>query len=179
MKYKPTFEQINSALSYDPVTGVVTRKHRHDSPPNINARYAGKIAGGQEPGRYFNLVVKVDGVKCRISHHRIAWILMTGDWPKGQIDHKDGDKGNNRWDNLRECTASQNQANKIPYGSSGLKGVSRTPKSIKWRAQIRVNGKAKHLGSFDTKEEAHAAYCLAAEVTHGDFAYHIARGDSD
>jgi hypothetical protein len=101
---------------------------------------------------------------------------MTGRWPEPFVDHRDLNKHNNAWVNLREATKSQNQANVgiIASNKSGLKGVSRYRAGERygkpWQACIGVNGKSKHLGHFATKEEAHAAYCEAASEIFGEFA---------
>jgi len=93
---------------------------------------------------------------------------MTGDWPSGVVDHKDGNRANNVGKNLRDATLQQNNWNRKP-NSSGLKGVSYVPRRKKWRAQIRVNGKKKEIGVFPTPEAAHAAYVAAAKKIHGEY----------
>lgn len=86
-----------------------------------------------------------------------------------QIDHKDGNPLNNCRDNLRSATNAQNRANsRIRKSKSGFKGVVR--KCNCWQAQITVNKEKIYLGSFDTPEEAHEAYCEAAVKYHGEFA---------
>jgi hypothetical protein len=99
---------------------------------------------------------------------------VTGEWPpeRLEVDHKDCDPSNNRWDNLRLATASQNQANKkvSRANTSGFKGVSWHKDDKRWRAQIRMGGKKVHLGSFDTPESAHRAYSEAAMKHYGEFA---------
>lgn len=108
--------------------------------------------------------------------HLLAWLYMAGEWPKSFIDHKDLNKHNNAWDNLREATKSQNMANVglIKSNKSGLKGVSRyragEAYGKSWQASIGKDGKSKHLGHFATKEEAHAAYVAAAQNIFGEFA---------
>lgn len=86
------------------------------------------------------------------------------------VDHVDGDRRNNTRSNLRLCTHGENMVNRKIHRSNkcGLKGVYADRN--KWRAQITVKGKQHHLGSFDTKELAHAAYLAAAERLHGEFA---------
>jgi hypothetical protein len=118
-------------------------------------------------------------VKVRIagraySAHRLAYLYMTGEWPKGQIDHKDLNKANNAWANLRQCLPRENLGNRglQANNTSGLKGVSIDRRRVDrpFRAFIAKDGKNRSLGSFRTADEAHAAYCRAAEQQFGEFA---------
>lgn len=104
--------------------------------------------------------------------HQLAWLLSHDEWPPRNIDHIDMDRANNRLSNLRLATPSQNGANRgrQKNNSSGLKGVAWNKGAKRWRAQIKANGKRRHLGYFDTAEEAHAAYQEAAASLFGDFA---------
>lgn len=103
--------------------------------------------------------------------HRLAFLYMRGHWPRNQVDHKDRNGLNNRWLNLRECTNSQNAANRGSQKNNklGIKGVHKS-KSEKYHAQIKVNGKRIHLGTFDTAEAATHAYQKAANKYFGKFA---------
>lgn len=100
---------------------------------------------------------------------------MTGEWPKHQVDHKDTNPSNDKWDNLREATTAQNKANCRKYNrdkaSCPLKGVQAVQKrhSIRYRAVVTKEGVRRHLGNFDTPEEAHAAYLKASAELHGEF----------
>ena len=108
----------------------------------------------------------VTGKHTAILMHRV--ILNA---PKGvDVDHRDLDGLNNQRDNLRFATVSQNQMNTRirKHNKSGFKGVSLHP-DRKWHAYIKKDGKGINLGGFDTPEEAHAAYCRAAESMFGDF----------
>lgn len=102
--------------------------------------------------------------------HRLAWTVTHGAWPDHPIDHKNGDRSDNRPKNLRACTFSQNCANsRIRKDSSiGLKGV--TTHGNRFRAQICKDRQKILLGVFATKEEAHAAYVAASKVLFGKFA---------
>ena len=95
-----------------------------------------------------------------------------------EIDHINGDTLDNRPENLREATRSENEMNKLPgkRNSSGIKGVSWEKRRSKWRAQITVNGEYKYLGSFGTRDEAESAYIAASIEMHGGFSiYHQKR----
>lgn len=87
------------------------------------------------------------------------------------LDHIDGNKSNNNPTNLRIATKSTNAMNrgKQSNNSSGYKGVSFRKDIRKWLAKITKEGKAFHIGTFNTKEEAALAYCQAASEIHGEF----------
>jgi hypothetical protein len=108
----------------------------------------------------------------RILCHVLAWFYTHGVWPADQLDHINGDKSDNRIDNLRIATASQNKANSGPYRNNptGLKGAYWYKPLQMWVSKIRKDGKLHHLGYFATAEEAHTAYCEAAKRLHGEFA---------
>jgi hypothetical protein len=95
--------------------------------------------------------------------HRLAWLYMTGEWPKHQIDHKNRVVDDNRWCNLRDVSQSANKLNCGMYrnNKSGFRGVSWYEPSRKWLAQITRGGKRKHIGYFDSPEEAHEAFLAA------------------
>jgi hypothetical protein len=112
-----------------------------------------------------------DGYRAVGQHleHRLAWFGVTGQWPAYQIDHINGDKTDNRWANLRAATPSQNKENihrPQANNKSGFLGVTWHKRDRRWRATLRVQGRAKHLGYFDTPEAAHCAYLGAKRVLH-------------
>ena len=90
-------------------------------------------------------------------------------YPDDTVDHKDRNGINNQRENLRTATGAQQQANKQGYGASGVKGV--TLHHGRWRATIAVNKVQRHLGRFNTIEEAAAAYDQAIRELHGEFAF--------
>lgn len=104
--------------------------------------------------------------------HIIAWAIMTGEMPTCQIDHINGQKDDNRWENLRLATNRENCCNKGPSknNKSGYKGVSKKNKRS-WVAVIHTNSRQIRLGTFSTPEEAAVAYNKAALKYHGEFAY--------
>ena len=158
-----SLEKAREILSYDPVTG---RFHWNvgRSPKTRQGDPAGYV---QNPSGY--TYIEINGTAYHAA--RLAWLLATGSWPSLFIDHKDGDRANNRLDNLREATATENARN-VRLGartSSGLKGASWYGPNGKWAAKIRVNGRLLHLGYFATPQEAHEAYVKAALHHFGDF----------
>lgn len=106
------------------------------------------------------------------SAHRLIWFYVYGVWPKEEVDHIDGNKSNNKIENLRDVTKSQNQQNrkKTKSNTSGWKGVFLDVRNNKWYGKITVNKKKQYLGYFATAHEAHLAYCEAAKKLHGNFA---------
>lgn len=156
-----TADYVRRLLDYDPTTGALTWKTNAD----CFARVAGKPAGRLRQGGY--RAVKINGRE--YAAHRLAWVHATGAWPPAQIDHIDRDPSNNALSNLRPATQAENLANTPARANntSGFKGVS--PRRGKWLAQIRRHGKIVYLGSFDTPQEAGAAYLRAAREMHGEF----------
>jgi len=140
---------------------------------NVKASYntiVGGVAGSLNSKGY--VVISVCG-RLYLGH-RLAWLYMTGEWPKDEIDHKDTIKNNNKWENLREANRFNNCSNggKRTLNKSGLKGVSWNKSNSKWVAQIMSNRKKYHLGYFHNKEDAHKAYCEASEKLHQEFSNH-------
>ena len=104
--------------------------------------------------------------------HRIIYEMAYGSIPDlYQIDHVNGIRTDNRLDNLRIVTQSQNMWNssKRKDNTSGFKGVCWSKRHEKWNAQIKIFNKKKHLGYFSTKEEAYAARLAAEKIYHGEF----------
>ena len=88
--------------------------------------------------------------------HRVIWLIQTGAWPADEIDHRNGKRSDNRWCNLRNATKGENQRNqrRRTDNSSGATGVRWHKRDGKWEARLQVDGAYRHLGRFDTKEEA-------------------------
>jgi len=132
--------------------------------PQSNRLKAGQLAGSIDGRGY--LRTSIDGEL--IGNHLIIWIMHYGQTTKGLcIDHRDRNKLNNRIENLREITRTQNNLN----SDSRLKarGISYDKVRHKWRAQISAENRNITLGRFDTEEEAHTAYREAYDELHGDF----------
>jgi hypothetical protein len=105
--------------------------------------------------------------------HRVAWALHYGEWPSDQIDHVNGDKTDNRLENLRIVTAQGNAKNRSlrSDNTSGHVGVYWVRETKKWSAQIKVDGRQKTIGSFESLEDAVKAR-KAAEDLNGYHANH-------
>jgi len=151
---------IASALSYDPETGVLTWKRK----PNRRI-VVGSVAGRIDSWGYVS--IKVDGKLHKA--HRIAFLIMEGEFPKDQVDHINGDWADNRWRNLRKASRAENMQNiagPTARNTSGFLGVTRDRRRSGWIAQIVVNKRRHHLGSFKTPEDAHQAYLDAKSKLH-------------
>jgi hypothetical protein len=161
---------VRSVLSYDPVTGLFHWKHRQDRSKQWNTRYAGTLAGYISSG-YRLIQLEADRGGYRAA--RLAWLYMTGEWPADQVDHRNLQRNDDRWDNLRAADNSENNANRGAQSnnrSSGIRGVNFDKPTRKWRARTKVRGIQHHLGLFDTPEEAAEAYAEAAQRLRGAFA---------
>jgi hypothetical protein len=170
----PTARYLHQCFTYYPKTGVLrwrTRPRWHFASESTwrwwNGRFADAIAGWHDAATGYRNV-SIDYRKHKT--HRIIFKLMTGKEPPMQIDHKDRDTSNNRWNNLRPSTKPQQKYNSRIHknNTSGYRGVY-TTKSGKCRAVIRVHGTLCHLGMFGTPKEASTAYQAAARKLHGEF----------
>lgn len=149
-----TAERVREVLAYDAETGVFTWRVSRSK----NAK-VGKVAGTKMKIGYVSITVD----QHRVYAHRLAWFYTTGQWPAEQIDHINKIKTDNRISNLRPVSDQQNKQNLPKYRTnmSGVTGVTRTKGRQKWRAEIKVNGKQVHLGSFDNLDDAAQARRVA------------------
>lgn len=169
---KPALTQarLKEVLHYEPKTGVFTWITNVICGKGRAIVKAGDIAGGVVVKRGASyLMIGVDGG--RYLAHRLAFLYMEGEMPS-LVDHEDTCGLNNSWGNIRPATTSQNNSNTrvSKNNKTGIKGVMRDKHGKKWVAQIKPNGKSTHLGTFETKEEASAAYAKAAKEIFGEFA---------
>ena len=145
-----TAEKLRSILRYDPETGHFYRY-----------KASSKTVAGAKAGfihRFGYVVIRVDMTVYKA--HRLAVLYMTGEWPKNEVDHINGIRHENQWSNLRDATRPENHQN-----LAGV-GVQYCKQRKKWRARIKSLGKEHHIGRFDTREEAHAAYLRAKAKLH-------------
>lgn len=145
-------DALKENLHYDPETGIFTRLKQCTGTSKL-----GDTAGCLNSRGY--LTIMVNGVSYRA--HRLAWLYMTGTMPKELIDHKNGIKTDNRFNNLRQATHKQNMENQITprkNNKSGFLGVSFYKSLQNYRAFIRIDGKRLYLGQFNTAEEASSLF---------------------
>jgi hypothetical protein len=160
-----TVDRAREVLSYDTETGIFRWKTR------LGTRGApGAIAGHLNAEGYWH--IQIDGRK--YLGHRLAWLIVTGEWPSDELDHCDLNKANNCWRNLRPATHLQNMFNQAArsHNRTGFKGVSERPNG-KFQAMIMTKGQAQYLGVFQTADEAAEAYARASTTAsttqHAEF----------
>jgi hypothetical protein len=167
----PPLDELLKRFVYDSATGVIT--YRTDHRFGRNGRRvikAGTVAGTVHRDGYRS--IRIDGVSYLA--HRVAFKLIYGEEPLNQVDHKDRNRANNVCENLRIATPRQNNENRriSDHNKTGCIGVSRWALTEKWRAQITVNRKQIHLGTFDSFDDAVVARQKAAAELFGDFSPH-------
>lgn len=156
-----SLQRLQEVLDYDRATGVFTWKQK------IGRRSAG-AAGTVMFDGYRR--IGIDGKQYRA--HDLAWLWERGLMPDFLLDHRNRNRDDNSIDNLRQASQSQNLANteKRSNNTSGYKGVSKLRGREKWIATIKVLGRSKYLGTFDSPSVAHVAYSSAMKNAFGDFA---------
>lgn len=152
--------RLRALLAYDPETGEWV----WNTCPPPNSRRSGQVAGYVRSDRY--KLIRVDNERYYAS--RLAWFYMTGFWPTEEIDHEDRNPANDRWENLREATSSDNKCNTktSSRNTSGYRGIGWLPLQGKW--QVHVN--SLYCGCFDDLEEAILTRDEMAARLQGPFA---------
>jgi hypothetical protein len=160
---------IREHLAYEPETGIVRWIKR----TTVRSKgRPGMVAGGRDVQGYWR--IGIAGRQYRRA--RIAWCLMTGYFPRGAdltVDHANQIPDDDRWDNLRLATRSQQQCNRPKEScNSGYKGIHWDKARKRWYASVGLHGKRAWGQRFDLLEEAVAARRKAVERIHGKFACH-------
>jgi hypothetical protein len=158
-----TQEYLKSIVNYDPQTGVMNWI------VSLSARTrVGDVAGNDNGLGYLRVRIN----KRLYVVHRLAWLYMTGLWPEADIDHINMNRSDNRWENLRQATRTENFGNRRKYknNTSGVKGAYWSKSKHKYVAGIGVNGRDIYLGLFDCPAAASFAYQIAADQHFGEFA---------
>lgn len=153
-----SFEEAHRLLVYDASTGEMYWK----------IDVGGGSRAGDRAGYTTFWGYRQISIKCKMHFvHRLAWLMTYGEWPKGEIDHINGQRSDNRLSNLRDLDHALNAQNlRAPKSNnkSGFLGVSRKDRG--WRATLKVNGKQLSLGVYATPEEAHKVYLEAKRALH-------------
>ena len=157
-------DRLRELLNYDPSTGIFTWRMQRRGRAKV-----GTVAGTAHPKGYIRISIDhVDQLA-----HRLAWVFVHGPIDDSMvIDHINGNRCDNRIENLRAATVCQNMRNcKAPItNTSGVKGVYLHKQLGKWTASIRIDKKLAHLGTFTTIFDAACAR-KSAEIKHyGEFA---------
>lgn len=157
------YVKLNKVLNYCPNTGVLS----------WCKTVSNSAREGQEAGSNHNKGYRFIRYQGKFYFtHKVAWLLFYKDWPSGEIDHINGDKKDNRINNLRVVTRQQQMTNtpSKKNSSSRFKGVTWHKVNKKWRVQIAIKGVKYHLGMFDDEREAALMYNYAAMEAWGKHA---------
>jgi hypothetical protein len=157
-----TQEELKTHVHYNPETGVFTR---------LTGNFKGRVIKNK-PDLDGHIRIKVKHIN--YFSHRLAWLYMTGSFPKECIDHIDRNPANNVFSNLREATFKENSRNSKMFctNTSGVKGVYWHKGKKRWYAHCRVNSKRHFVGLFKDIGEAEKAVNAFRELHHGEFASH-------
>lgn len=160
--------EVDRMLRYDADNGGFV----WEVPSGYNrASWKNKKAGGSDGSGYE--AINILGYRVKI--HRLVWLWHNKEWPAGLLDHINGNRLDNRIENLRPATMAENVRNRIKRCGDLLIGVSRD-KAGRYKARIQLpSGDKAYLGSFDTEAEAAAAYVGAATILHGEFSVFTSR----
>lgn len=169
-------QRLKELLHYDPQTGIFTRLTSNNQTKigdvvgtvrNRRKRGKGKTHLWEDDQSQLYVKTKIDGKHYML--HRLAWLYVHGHFPSDMIDHIDGNRQNNKIDNLREATNSQNMMNgrKKSNCASPYKGVTRS--GDKWKMTISIDGKQTYMGTFESEIEAAIAYNRAGFKYYGEF----------
>jgi hypothetical protein len=150
-----TQDELKTQLHYNPETGIFTRKV-------VKSRRKGILGKTGYINKDGYLEISVNCIKYKA--HRLAWLYVTGYFPANHLDHINGDRSDNRYENLREATWKQNNQNRRKSVGKFLLGVKLCRN--KFQARICLDRIRIHLGTFDTEELAHDAYLKAKRELH-------------
>jgi hypothetical protein len=160
-------EDLKAALHYDKATGVFRWRHSQ----RRNSIKPWSVAGALTKRQgYIEIWINKKIYKA----HRLAWLYVHGSIPSEHIDHVNGDKADNRIENLREANNTTNHWNEVIRATnlSGHKGVWWHKQSGKWEAACRIGGKQKTVGRFERIEDAVEAVKKFREQHHGQYTNH-------
>lgn len=148
------YKALAALVAYDPETGIITWNRREELTRfdrMFNSRFAQCECGCINNKGYRHIGFMHEGKLHRIKAHRLAWMIVHGDLPCGEIDHINRNRADNRIANLRDVSRAINLRNQTMYdrNTSGVTGVHWHKLAGKWRAESRIDGRYHHLGLFD------------------------------
>lgn len=162
-RYKAPLDEVTANLKYNSETGLFTWLRNKGKTAKM-----GDVAGAVHKSGYRRI-----GVCGAIVYaHRLAWLVHYGAEPVGQIDHINGNKDDNRIENLRDVTPEINMQNKPsaqPRSKSGVIGVVGSPEGDSWAAQISFKGRVVRVGGFTDIEDAHGMYLELRRRLHDGY----------
>ena len=165
------YKALAALVTYDPETGIITWNRREEF--TRFDRMFNKQFAGRECGRIGKIGYRLIGFNNEGKHntllaHRLAWLIVHGNLPNGEIDHINRNRADNRISNLRDVQRPINQRNasKRVDNSSGVTGVALDKNSGKWLAQASIDGRLRHVGRFTCIREAESAV-KAFRAKHG------------
>ena len=162
-----TKDQLLPILSYNKDSGNFTWLANRGR----NAK-AGAKAGSIDAKGY--VCIKINGKSYKA--HRLAFLFMTGEWPRNHVDHQDHNRSNNKWGNIIQATRVDNGRNTSLQvdNTSGFTGVVWKKGSNKWQAKITVMGKRIYLGCFLEFNDA----VSARKEANKKYGFHANHGSS-
>lgn len=177
----PDLDFLNNRLFYDPDTGIFRWREvgveffaTKNSWSSWNSRFSGKTAGKLRDDGYLSVRLKYLNTSKTYLLHRVALKMFYGKDPEGFVDHINGNRQDNRIENLRVVSRSENQRNqkKRTNNTTGVLGVSWSKHANAWLARITYDGKQKNLGYYKDFDDA-VRVRMAAEIKHN---YHKNHG---
>ena len=158
-----TQAELKTLVDYNPVTGIFTHKKSYYGSGGKVGRPAGSLCSKGY------VIIRLN--KKNYKAHRLAFLYMTGKFPENQVDHINGNKSDNSWENLRAATQSENMCN-IP-SKDIVRGVYFNKKTQKWVVSISKNNVRYNIGSFTDLELAELVAIEAKDKYHKEFANNV------
>lgn len=165
-----TAEEARRLFRYVKSTGLLIRRVAAEGRSNSVLYPAGSVAGTMRKDGYCYTAIR--GRQYLV--HRLIWLIVTGDWPTEEIDHKNGIGSDNRWKNLRDASVHQNRRNTLGQTTrkGPFPGVYKPANRKGFIAQIKRHGEVIYLGKFQWVEAAWFARLWAEAELFGAFAGH-------
>ena len=172
------YKALSALVAYDPETGLFIWKRREEITrwdKAFNAQFAGRECGSIDKHGYQVIGFSHEGKLNRLKAHRLAWLIVHGKLPDGEIDHIKRNRADNRIANIRDVSRAINHRNvsMLRNNTSGVTGVCWHKTKGKWQARAQIEGRYRHIGLFTCIHEAESAVKAFREKhgftdSHGD-----------